>query len=103
MRPAGRSSQSGAKGYSARSSQAGAVMSAAELIREVEEVARHHVPVLLGRLVLGLAGAVLGGARHEHGLEAQLPGRGKVVVVRRDQRALLRVEPQHGRGAEVAA
>src|SRR3990172_4595742 len=103
MRPAGRSNQSGAKGYSARSSQAGTVISAAELIREVEEVARDHVPLALARQVLGLAGTVLGGARDEHRLEAQRPGRDEVVVVGGDQGALLWSQPEQGRGAEVAA
>src|ERR1700693_3904335 len=99
MRPAGRSSQREAKGYSARSSQAGAAISAAELIRKVEEVARDHVPIALGREVLGLAGAVLL-TRHEHGLEAQPARHGEIVVVRRDQRALLRLEPEPGRPAQ---
>src|SRR3970040_1257005 len=103
MRPAGRSNQSGAKGYSARSSQAGTVISAAELIRDVADAAREHVPVLLGRQVLGLAGAVLGGARDEHRLEAQRPGRGEVVVVGGDPGVLLWAQPEQGRGAEVAA
>src|SRR5512132_185999 len=102
MRPAGRSSHREVNGYSARSSQAGAAMSAAELIRKIEEIARDHVPVALGRQVLRLAGAVLRGTRHEDRLEAQPLGGGEIVVVRRDQRALGRLEPEHGRRAEVA-
>src|SRR5439155_21163264 len=102
MRPAGKSSNRETNGYSARSSQAGAVISAAELIRKIEEVARDHVPVALGREVLGLAGAVLL-TRHEDSLEAQPARHGEIVVVRRDQRALIRLEPEHGRRAEVTA
>src|SRR5512132_3038808 len=101
MRPAGRSSHRGAKGYSARSSQAGTVISAAELVREIEEITRDDVPVALGRQVLGLAGAVLGGTRDEHRLETQRPGRSEIVVVRGDQRALLRPKPEHSCSPEI--
>src|SRR5215470_9049159 len=99
MRPAGRSSHRDVNGYSARSSQAGGAMSAAELIREIEEIARDQVPVALGRQVLRLPRAVLPGARYEDRLEAQPLSGGEIAIVRRDQRALGRLEPEHGRRA----
>src|SRR6266849_6363805 len=102
MRPAGRSSQCDANGYSILSSHPGSAGSAAKLVREMDEVTRDEIPVLLGAEVLVLARALLARARHEARAEADSPRGREVVIVRGYQRDLGRLEAEEVRGAQIA-
>src|SRR5436309_7148172 len=75
---------------------------AAEPRGEVDEVARHHVPLPRQLHVAGLARAVLRRPRDERGAEAHRAGRGAVAVVGGDHHALLGLEAQHRGRRQVA-
>src|SRR5213594_4860591 len=102
MRPAGRSSQRDAKGYSILSSHWGSAGSAAKLVGEVDEVARDEVPVLLGAEILVLTRALLVRPRHEARAEAESPRCREVAIVRGHQRHLRRLEAEEVRRAQIA-
>src|SRR5258705_8104053 len=102
MRPAGRSSQRDANGYSILSSHRGSAGSAAKLVGEVDEVARDEVPVLLGAEILVLARALLVRPRHEARAKADAARRREIVVMRSHQRHLGRLEAEEVSGAQVA-
>src|SRR6185369_6905453 len=102
MRPAGRSSQRDANGYSMLSSHCGSAGSAAKLVGEVDEIARDEVPVLLGAKVLVLARALLVRPRHEAGAKTDAPRRREIAIVRGHQRHLGRLQAEEVRGAQVA-
>ena len=63
----------------------GAARSATEALRQLAEVRRDHVPVLLGGRVGGLGRAMLARTRHEGRGQAAGACRGEIAVVRGDR------------------
>src|ERR1700682_6165130 len=102
MRPAGRSSQRDANGYSTLFSHDGAARSAAKLVGEMDEVAGDEIPVALGLEILGLARTLLVRPRDEAGAEADGARGGEIAIVRGHQRDLGGLEAQEVRRAQIA-
>src|SRR5258705_13897582 len=65
------------------------------------KIFRNNVPVASGLEIVFLQGAVFGRARHEGGLQTQLPGGLEVVIVGGDHHHLFRRQAEQPRGPEI--
>src|SRR5207248_2049504 len=83
-----------------RSSGAAFASGRAQRIGEAFEAVGDDVPVGFGREIALLPGAVLAGARHEGGLEAERAGGGEVAIVGGDHHDALGYQSQQSRSAQ---